>query len=169
VADCFHGVLHCNAEACIDCAFKREIPFITFWNEACTPLQFDGFLSNAFPEISRRLSFTGKLPSPDSSVLLRACFGGHCEAEMPTKLCWKARIDRAIATLATSPGPSDALKTSCAQHRERRKAVNPSATKPSRLVNASWDYLIPSRYEASIRFQTLFSRLLYPISNNFNT
>ena len=93
---------------------------------------------------------------------LKACFGGHCEAEMPTKLCWKSGIDRAIATLATSPGPSDWLKTSCSQHRERRKAVNPSATKPSRLVNASWDYLIPSRYEASIRFQTFFQHMLLP-------
>ena len=81
---------------------------------------------------------------------------------MPTKLCWKSGIDRAIATLATSPGPSDWLKTSCSQHRERRKAVNPSATKPSRLVKASWDYLIPSRYEASIRFQTFFQHMLLP-------
>ena len=57
---------------------------------------------------------------------------------MPTKLRWKARIDRPIGTLATSPGASDGLKTSCSQHRERRKAVNPSATKPSRLVNVEF-------------------------------
>ena len=63
-----------------------------------------------------------------------------CQPSCAGKLEWTGQLD-AIGTFATRPGPSDWLKTRRCQHRERRKAVNPSATKPSRAVNACCVFL----------------------------
>ena len=157
MADCFHGVLSCNAEACIDCAFERyKISLTTFEMRHSRRCNSMGSYQTLFPKYLQdyhlRVNYHW-LHQSSYGLFWRSLWSRNANEAV-----LEIEDRQAIATLATSPGPSDWLKTSCSQHQERRKAVNPSATKPSRLVNASWGYLIPSRYEASIRFQTFFQQ-----------